>query len=167
MCAVRRRRTPIIACRRAGRDEASFYVADRSLNTFWGFTGMASLTTGGSTTIALASLVYRNGIVGLWLDLAGALGLALDSDLERGAQPHRGLIECQGGARRAGAQHRERVQGAPARGLGPVFDRELGAQHAGVHEPAVVIARELTGGPGPPAVHDDGIERVVRRVRPR
>ncbi|MEP6994076.1 MAG: hypothetical protein ABI968_06090, partial [Acidobacteriota bacterium] len=60
---------------RAGKDEASFYVADRSLNTFWGFTGMASLTTGGSTTIALAALVYTHGVVGLWLDLAGALGL--------------------------------------------------------------------------------------------
>jgi SSS family solute:Na+ symporter len=61
--------------RRAGRDEASYFVADRSLNTFWGFLGLASLTTGGSTTIALAALVYANGISGLWLDLAGALGL--------------------------------------------------------------------------------------------
>ncbi len=61
--------------RRAGRDEASFYLADRSLDTFWGFTGLASLTTGGSTTVALAALVYTHGITGLWLDLAGALGL--------------------------------------------------------------------------------------------
>ncbi|HWZ85416.1 MAG TPA: hypothetical protein VN032_04395 [Thermoanaerobaculia bacterium] len=61
--------------RRAGRDEASYFVADRSLNTFWGFLGLASLTTGGSTTIALAALVYTHGISGLWLDLAGALGL--------------------------------------------------------------------------------------------
>jgi SSS family solute:Na+ symporter len=61
---------------RAGRDEASYFVADRSLNTFWGFTGLASLTTGGSTTIVLASLVYTHGVSGLWLDLAGALGLA-------------------------------------------------------------------------------------------
>ena len=61
--------------RRAGRDEASFFVADRSLNTFWGFLGLASLTTGGSTTIALAALVYTHGVSGLWLDLAGALGL--------------------------------------------------------------------------------------------
>ena len=61
--------------RRAGRDDASYYVADRSLDTFWGFTGMASLTTGGSTTIALAMLVYAKGVVGLWLDLAGVLGL--------------------------------------------------------------------------------------------
>ena len=63
--------------RRAGRDEASFFVADRSLNTFWGFTGLASLTTGGSTTIALAALVYIHGVAGIWLDLAGALGLLL------------------------------------------------------------------------------------------
>ncbi len=63
--------------RRAGRDEASYFVADRSLNTFWGFMGMASLTTGGSTTIALASLVYTHGVSGLWLDLSGAAGLLL------------------------------------------------------------------------------------------
>ncbi len=61
--------------RRAGRDEASYFVADRSLTTFWGFLGLASLTTGGSTTIALAALVYTHGVSGLWLDLAGALGL--------------------------------------------------------------------------------------------
>src|SRR5215470_4896792 len=61
--------------RRAGRDDASYFVADRSLNTFWSFVGLSSLTTGGSTTIALAAFVYLHGISGLWLDLAGALGL--------------------------------------------------------------------------------------------
>ena len=63
--------------RRAGRDEASYFVADRSLSTFWGFLGLASLTTGGSTTIVLAAFVYENGVSGLWLDFAGALGLLL------------------------------------------------------------------------------------------
>jgi solute:Na+ symporter, SSS family len=62
--------------RRAGRDDVSYFIADRSLSTFWGFLGLASLTTGGSTTIVLASFVYANGVSGLWLDLAGALGLA-------------------------------------------------------------------------------------------
>ena len=61
--------------KRASRDEASYFVADRSLTTFWGFIGLASLTTGGSTTIALAAFVYTHGLSGLWLDLAGALGL--------------------------------------------------------------------------------------------
>ena len=61
--------------KRAGRDEASYFVADRSFNTFWGFIGLSSLTTGGSTTIALAAFVYIHGLAGLWLDLAGALGL--------------------------------------------------------------------------------------------
>lgn len=63
--------------RRAGRSEVSYFVADRSLSTFWSFLGLASLTTGGSTTIVLASYVYAHGVAGLWLDLAGALGLAL------------------------------------------------------------------------------------------
>ena len=61
--------------RRAGRDEDSYFVADRSFNTFWGFIGLSSLTTGGSTTIALAAFVFAHGLSGLWLDLAGALGL--------------------------------------------------------------------------------------------
>ena len=61
--------------KRAGRSEESYFVADRSLNTFWGFLGLASLTTGGSTTIVLAALVAAHGISGLWLDLSGALGL--------------------------------------------------------------------------------------------
>ncbi len=61
--------------RRAGRTEASYFVADRSLNTFWSVIGLSSLTTGGSTTIALAAFVYTHGVSGLWLDLAGALGL--------------------------------------------------------------------------------------------
>jgi SSS family solute:Na+ symporter len=61
--------------RRAGRSEESYFVADRSLNTFWGFLGLSSLTTGGSTTIALAALIAANGLAGLWLDLAGAIGL--------------------------------------------------------------------------------------------
>src|SRR5260370_38040655 len=60
---------------RAGRDEASYFVAGRSLNTFWGFIGLASLTTGGSTTVALAAFVYVHGLSGLWLDFSGALGL--------------------------------------------------------------------------------------------
>src|ERR1700693_206343 len=61
--------------KRAGRDEASYFVADRSFNTFWGFIGLSSLTTGGSTTIALAAFVAMHGLAGIWLALAGALGL--------------------------------------------------------------------------------------------
>ncbi len=60
---------------RAGRSEASYFVADRSFGPFWGFIGLASLTTGGSTTIALAALVATHGASGLWFDLAGASGL--------------------------------------------------------------------------------------------
>ncbi|MCA1582534.1 MAG: hypothetical protein LC796_14305 [Acidobacteria bacterium] len=65
----------VAARRRAGKDETSYFVADRSFSTFWGFIGLASLTTGGSTTIALAAFVYVHGLAGLWLDIAGALGL--------------------------------------------------------------------------------------------
>src|ERR1700693_6030874 len=61
--------------KRAGRDEASYFVADRSFNPFWGFFGLSSLPTGGSTTIALAAFVAMHGLAGIWLALAGALGL--------------------------------------------------------------------------------------------
>jgi solute:Na+ symporter, SSS family len=97
--------------RRAGRDEISYFVADRSLSTFWGFLGLASLTTGGSTTIVLAAFVYAHGVSGLWLDLAGALGLvALGLILARRIRRERAvtLPEIVGryygdGARRAAA----------------------------------------------------------------
>ncbi|HEX9304767.1 MAG TPA: hypothetical protein VGA31_10000 [Thermoanaerobaculia bacterium] len=97
--------------RRAGRDEISYFVADRSLSTFWGFLGLASLTTGGSTTIVLAAFVYAHGVSGLWLDLAGALGLvALGLFLARRIRRERAvtLPEIVGryygdGARRAAA----------------------------------------------------------------
>src|SRR5260370_5343692 len=82
--------------KRAGRDEASYFVAGRSLNTFWGFIGLASLTTGGSTTVALAAFVYVIGISGLWLGFSGArrlfaLALLLARRVRRGGRgtlPH-------------------------------------------------------------------------------
>jgi SSS family solute:Na+ symporter len=62
--------------RRAGASADAYFVANRSFSPFWGFLGLASLTTGGSTTVALAAYVATHGLSGLWLDLAGALGLA-------------------------------------------------------------------------------------------
>lgn len=61
----------------ASRGEAAYYVADRSFGSWRGFVGLASTTTGGSSTIVCAALVYRYGLPGIWLDLAGALGLLL------------------------------------------------------------------------------------------
>ncbi len=63
--------------RKAGRDDASYFVAGRSLDTFWSTIGLASLTTGGSTTIVLAGLVFVHGVSGLWFDFAGAAGLLI------------------------------------------------------------------------------------------
>ena len=65
----------IASRRRAGASETAFFVADRSFGPVWGFVGLASLTTGGSTTIALAAYVAAHGVSGIWLDLAGAAGL--------------------------------------------------------------------------------------------
>ena len=67
-----------IASRRAGsRSEAAFYVADRSYGAFRGFVALASTTTGGSATLVCATLVYRHGLAGIWLDLSGAIGLLI------------------------------------------------------------------------------------------
>ena len=67
-----------LASRRvASAGEASFYVADRSFGSWRGFVGLASATTGGSATIVCAGLVYRYGLPGIWIDLAGATGLFL------------------------------------------------------------------------------------------
>ena len=64
-----------------------------------------------------------------------------------------------------GPQHRQRVQRAPARGLRALFDREIDAQHTGVHELAVVVAGQLPRRARPAAVHDHRVERIVRRIR--
>jgi SSS family solute:Na+ symporter len=63
--------------RRAGRSREAFFLADRSLGRGRTFAGLASTTTGGSTTIVLAAAVASRGLPGLWYDLAGAIGLVL------------------------------------------------------------------------------------------
>ncbi|HET9794288.1 MAG TPA: sodium:solute symporter family protein [Thermoanaerobaculia bacterium] len=63
--------------RKASAGESAFYVADRSYGPFRGFVALASTTTGGSSTLVCAALVWRHGLSGIWIDLAGAVGLAL------------------------------------------------------------------------------------------
>jgi solute:Na+ symporter, SSS family len=82
----------VLSSRRAGRSPEAFYVADRSFGTLRSFAGLASTTTGGSTTIALAAYVMVKGLAGLWLDLAGALGLlALGLGLARRVRQTRAI----------------------------------------------------------------------------
>jgi SSS family solute:Na+ symporter len=57
-----------------GRD--AFLVGDRSFGAGATWAALSSTTIGGSTTLVLAALVARAGLPALWLDLAGALGLA-------------------------------------------------------------------------------------------
>lgn len=61
--------------RRSSGSREAFYLADRSLSPFRTFAGLASTTTGGSTTIVLCAAVATRGFPGFWFDLAGALGL--------------------------------------------------------------------------------------------
>ena len=57
-----------------GRD--AFLVGDRSFGSGAAWAALSSTTIGGSTTLVLAALVARAGLPALWLDLAGAMGLA-------------------------------------------------------------------------------------------
>jgi SSS family solute:Na+ symporter len=63
--------------RRASRSAEAYFLADRSYGPVRGFVALASTTTGGSATLVCAALVYRNGLAGVWIDLAGAAGLAV------------------------------------------------------------------------------------------
>ena len=66
-----------------------------------------------------------------------------------------------------GLQHAQRVQRAPARGVGAGLDGHVVAEPALVHDHAVVVARELARRAGPAAVDHHRVERIVRRVRAR
>ena len=61
--------------RRAATGREAYFLADRSLSPFRTFVGLASTTTGGSTTLVLCAAIAANGLAGFWYDLAGALGL--------------------------------------------------------------------------------------------
>ncbi len=65
-----------VAARSSSRGSDSFLVGDRSFGALAVWAALSSTTIGGSTTLVLAALVARAGLPALWLDLAGALGLA-------------------------------------------------------------------------------------------
>ena len=65
----------LLAARRAARTPDAFLVGDRSFGLLATWAALSSTTIGGSTTLVLAALVAARGLPGLWLDLAGALGL--------------------------------------------------------------------------------------------
>lgn len=64
-----------VAARRSGASSTSFLIGDREFGLFPTWAALSSTTIGGSTTLVLATLVAAKGLPGLWLDLAGALGL--------------------------------------------------------------------------------------------
>ncbi|MBK8594244.1 MAG: hypothetical protein IPN83_01390 [Holophagales bacterium] len=67
----------LLSARRASRSPEAFLLGDRSFGLLATWAALTSTTIGGSTTLVLAALVARSGLPGLWLDLAGALGLLL------------------------------------------------------------------------------------------
>ncbi|HQR47462.1 MAG TPA: hypothetical protein PK598_15795 [Thermoanaerobaculia bacterium] len=62
--------------RASSRGSDAFLVGDRSFGSVAAWAALSSTTVGGSTTLVLAALVARSGLPAVWLDLAGASGLA-------------------------------------------------------------------------------------------
>ena len=54
-----------------------FFIAEQSLGTFSLTATITATVVGGSATIATASLIYRTGLPGLWLDIGAAIGLII------------------------------------------------------------------------------------------
>ncbi|MDH5405553.1 MAG: sodium:solute symporter family protein [Candidatus Aminicenantes bacterium] len=52
-----------------------FFVADRKLGVFATASTLSATTIGGSATIVTTAFIYSRGLVGVWLDLAGGIGL--------------------------------------------------------------------------------------------
>ena len=58
-------------------DARTFYVAGGSLCALTTACSLTATSVGGSSTVITAALVYRHGLPGLWMDLAGCLGYLL------------------------------------------------------------------------------------------
>jgi len=61
----------------AGKVKATegFFIADRRLGVLATATTLSATTIGGSATIVTTAYIYSKGLVGIWLDLAGGIGL--------------------------------------------------------------------------------------------
>lgn len=66
----------VASARAASRSREAFLLGDRAFGLLPTWAALSSTTIGGSTTLVLAALVAAKGLPGLWLDLAGVLGLA-------------------------------------------------------------------------------------------
>jgi len=66
----------LATARAASRGRDAYLVGDRRFGPLLSWAALSSTTIGGSTTLVLAALVGQAGLPGLWLDVAGALGLA-------------------------------------------------------------------------------------------
>jgi SSS family solute:Na+ symporter len=64
--------------RRHGAQEGrTFFVAGGELSAFTTACSLTATSVGGSSTVVTCALVYRYGLAGIWIDLAGALGYGL------------------------------------------------------------------------------------------
>src|SRR5512140_410166 len=66
----------LATARGAAGDDEAFLLGGRRFGALASWAALSSTTIGGSTTLVLSALVAAKGLPGLWLDLAGAMGLA-------------------------------------------------------------------------------------------
>jgi len=59
------------------KSSKGFFLADRKIGTFTLTATITATVVGGSATVATASLIYRSGLPGLWLDIGAAAGLII------------------------------------------------------------------------------------------
>lgn len=63
--------------RGAAQDAQTYYVAGGRLSALTTACSLTATSVGGSSTVITAALVYRHGLAGVWIDLAGVLGYGL------------------------------------------------------------------------------------------
>lgn len=66
--------TGLVSRRRSG-SESGFYLAGRTLGRLTGTATLAATTIGGSATIIVIGTVFSRGLPGIWIDIAGGVGL--------------------------------------------------------------------------------------------
>jgi len=66
-----------LLARRRSAGEAGFYLAGRALGPLTATSSLAATVVGGSALILVAGQVFARGLPGVWIDLAGGIGLII------------------------------------------------------------------------------------------
>jgi len=67
----------IVHHRHGSQELRVFFVADGRLSASVTAASLVATSVGGTSTVVTAALVFRHGLAGIWIDIAGSLGLLL------------------------------------------------------------------------------------------